>query len=407
MIGKVAHMQDIEGGVTAVGGFSAAGMSSGIKKDGRPDLALLISQTPAVAAAVFTQHQFQAPPLLLNKTHLGSGQGRAVIINSGNANAFTGKRGYQDALTMAQTTAKALGIQTRHVYVASTGIIGEFLPINRIQATIPALVSRLSENGGHAAAEAIGTTDTFVKEAAVVGKIGKSEIRVGGMAKGSGMVCPNMATMLAFLTTDVSIQPKLLQEGLRLVCSNTFNAITVDGAISTNDMVLCFANGRQGPEIVSKGAAYRQFIALLEAVSLKLAKMIVKDGEGATKFIAVQVMGASNVESARRVANAIANSNLVKTAFYGEDTNWGRIVAAAGGAGVPIDPKCLDISFGTVTLVEKGVYQGVAVEEAVSALLKKPEITLTLHLHAGSAQATVWMSDLSTEYIRINASYRS
>ena len=400
-------MQEIKGGITAVDGFTAAGAFAGIKKNGRPDLALVFSETPCVAAGVFTKNQFPAPPLLLDRAHLRTRRGQAIIVNSGNANAFTGDRGYEDAEAMADATAQALGISRKSVYVASTGVIGEFLPIDKIKKSIPDLAAQLSREGGLSAAEAIMTTDTFSKEAAFSGAVGKGEVRIGGMAKGSGMIHPNMATMLGFLATDAAIAPPLLQEALRAAVDRSFNRITVDGDTSTNDMVLCFANGKSGRPITTKGKAYREFALLLEAAALSLAKQIVKDGEGATKSIEIVVTGAPDDRSGHRIAEAIAKSSLVKTAFFGEDANWGRIVAAIGNAGIRLDPKKLDLAFGAVPLLLKGIHQGKGVESEVTALLKKREIQVNVNLHAGKGRATVWTSDLSFDYIKINASYRN
>jgi glutamate N-acetyltransferase/amino-acid N-acetyltransferase len=400
-------MQEIKGGITAVEGFTASGLFAGIKKNGRPDLALVYSEIPSVAAGVFTKNQFPAPPLLLNRSHLRKHQGQAIIVNSGNANAFTGDRGYHDAEAMAEATAEALGISKKLVYVASTGVIGEFLPIDKIKKSIPELAGQLSKEGGRAAAEAIMTTDTFLKEVALVGKVGNSEIRIGGIAKGSGMIHPNMATMLAFLVTDAAIAPSLLQEGLRTAVDRSFNRITVDGETSTNDMTLCFANGRCGRLIKTKGKAYREFVALLEAATLSLAKMIVKDGEGATKLIEIEVAGAPNDRAAHRIAETVARSSLVKTAFFGEDANWGRIVAAIGNAGVRLDPKKLDLAIGEVPILLGGIHQGKESESNVAPVLKQREILIRLNLHSGKGRAAVWTSDLSFDYIKINASYRS
>lgn len=400
-------MELIEGGVTAVDGFTASGIFAGIKKVERPDLALIFCETACNVAGVFTRNRFPAAPLLLDRKHLRKKKGQAIIANSGNANAFTGERGERDAEAMAEAAARVLGVPIESVYVASTGVIGEFLPIDKITGAVPRLASQLSRSGGRAAAEAIMTTDTFLKEVAFVGKVGREEVRVGGIAKGSGMIHPNMATMLGFLATDAAMEPRLLQEALRQAVNRSFNCITVDGDTSTNDMVLCFANGRRGKEIRSRGAAYNQFAALLEAACLSLAKMIVRDGEGATKMIEIRVTGARSDSAARRIAESIACSSLVKTAFFGQDANWGRIVAAIGNAGVPVDPEQIDLTFGSVMLVRKGVYQGKDAESKVAALLKQREIALTVHLHSGRGQAAFWTSDLSLDYVKINAAYRS
>lgn len=400
-------MEQIEGGITAVDGFMAAGTFAGIKKVEKPDLALIFSETVCNVAGVFTRNRFKAAPLLLDRKHLRKKRGRAILANSGNANAFTGARGDRDAEAMAEAAARALTVPIESVYVASTGVIGEFLPIEKITGAVPRLASQLSQGGGRAAAEAIMTTDTFPKEIALVGQVGREAARVGGMAKGSGMIHPKMATMLAFLATDAAIQPRLLQEALRQAVDRSFNCITVDGDTSTNDMVLCFANGQRGKEIRSKGGAYSQFVSLLEAACLSLAKMIVRDGEGATKQVQINVTGGRNDSAARRVAESIARSNLVKTAFFGQDANWGRIVAAIGNAGVPVDPDHIDLVFGPVALVRKGVYQGKEAESRVATLLKQREIELTIDLRSGKGQATFWTSDLSLGYIKINAAYRT
>lgn len=400
-------MEQIEGGITAVEGFMAAGTFAGIKRVEKPDLALIFSETVCNVAGVFTKNRFPAAPLLLDRKHLRKKKGQVIIANSGNANAFTGARGERDAEAMAEAAARALNVPVESVYVASTGVIGEFLPIEKITGAVPRLASQLSGSGGRRAAEAIMTTDTFPKEIALVGKVGREEVRVGGIAKGSGMIHPNMATMLAFLATDAAIEPRLLQEALRNAVDHSFNCITVDGDTSTNDMVLCFANGRRGKEIRSKGAAYNRFAALLEGACLSLAKMIVRDGEGATKLIEIKITGARSDAAARKVAESIARSSLVKTAFFGQDANWGRIVAAIGNAGVPVQPERIDLSFGPVALLRKGAYQGKDAESRVAALLKQREIGLTIDLHSGKGCATFWTSDLSLDYVKINAAYRS
>lgn len=400
-------MERIEGGITAVEGFSAAGTFAGVKKVEKADLALIFSETVCNVAGVFTKNRFPAPPLLLDRKHLRKRKGQAILANSGNANAFTGERGYRDAEAMAAAAARALSVPVESVYVASTGVIGEFLPIEKITGAVPRLVSQLSHGGGRAAAEAIMTTDTFSKEIALAGEVGRQEVKIGGIAKGSGMIHPNMATMLAFLATDAAIQPHLLQEALRQAADRSFNRITVDGDTSTNDMVLCFANGRRGREIRSKGRAYNQFVSLLEGACLSLAKMIVRDGEGATKLVEITVTGARSDSAARRIAESIARSNLVKTAFFGQDANWGRIVAAIGNAGVPVEPERINLSFGPVALLRKGVYQGKEAEAKVADLLKQREVELGVHLHSGKGHAAFWTSDLSFDYVKINAAYRS
>jgi glutamate N-acetyltransferase/amino-acid N-acetyltransferase len=400
-------IREIAGGITAINGFTASGLSAGIKKNGRPDLALIVSRTPCQVAAVFTKNRCPASSITFNKAQLRTGMGRAIIANSGNANAATGIQGMKNTKQIGKTIAHALDIPLQSVYVASTGVIGEPLPMDKLQQAIPNLVAALSRKGSHAAAEAILTTDKRVKEVALVGPVGGSTVRIGGITKGSGMIHPNMATMLAFLTTDVAMESALLQEALKAVSDRTFNCITVDGETSTNDLVILFANGQAG-KIRKKGAAYDQFVALLEAVCLRLAKQIVQDGEGATKLIEVSVGGAPRSNKmARQIAFSVARSSLVKTAFFGEDANWGRIVAAIGNAGAPVRMERLDILFGKTPLLRGGVYQGKQAEELASAHLKEKEVTLSIHLHSGPGTATVWSSDLSYDYVKINAAYRS
>ncbi|MEK7286330.1 MAG: bifunctional glutamate N-acetyltransferase/amino-acid acetyltransferase ArgJ [Nitrospirota bacterium] len=401
-------IQNIKGGITAVAGFSAAGISSGIKKNGRPDLALILSEKPCMAAAVFTKNQCPASSITFNKSLLRSKKGQAIIVNSGNANAATGVQGMCDTKRMVASAAKQLGISQRLVYVASTGVIGEPLPIEKIEQAMPLLSKALSNQGGQLAAEAIMTTDTFVKEVAAVGKVGRKEVRIGGIAKGSGMIHPNMATMLAFLTTDVTILPDLLQAALREVTDRTFNCTTVDGETSTNDLVILLANGQGKADLISKrGEAFRQFVSILYEVCKQLSKMIVLDGEGATKFITVDVVGAKSNRAAREIAFSIAKSSLVKTAFFGQDANWGRIVAAIGNTPSKINLSKLDITFGAIRLIRNGVYQGKVVEARVSEYLKKKEVSLSVDLKSGSGRSTVWTSDLSYDYVKINAAYRS
>jgi len=396
-----------DGGITSVAGFQAAGLSAGIKKGGALDLALIFADTPCTVAALFTKNQFCAAPLLLNKKHLKEGEGQAIIVNSGNANAFTGKQGMCDAEAMARATGKQLGLPMESVYVASTGVIGEKLPVSRILNSIPALSTALSEGGSQAAASAIMTTDTFSKEVAWEGPVGDVHIRIGGIAKGSGMVHPDMATMLAFLSTDVNMEATLLQDALREAVDYSFHCITIDGDTSTSDMVLLFSNGKKGAPIQAKDRRYKQFLALLKVACLSLAKMLVRDGEGATKLVCIQVQGAKNHTEAHKIASSIARSLLVKTALFGEDANWGRIVAAIGNAGVPVLEEEIDLAFGNIPLLSGGVYLGKDAEAQVSAYLKKQELELSLSLHSGEGSANVWTSDLSYDYVKINASYRS
>ncbi len=398
----------LDGGITMVDGFQAAGYSAGIKKAGNLDLALIFSETPCTVAALFTKNRLPAAPLLLNKQHLKkNGKGQAVIINSGNANAFTGTQGKRDAETMARETARHLFIEKTAVYVASTGVIGQNLPIERITEGLPTLVSSLSKDGGLEAAEAIRTTDTYPKETAVEGRVGKNNIRIGGISKGCGMIHPNMATMLAFLSSDISMAPHLLQAALKEAVKVSFNRITVDGETSTNDMILLFANGKKGGVIHTKGTRFRQFVDILTQACSLLAKMLVRDAEGGTKFIEICVTRTRDQRSAELICAAIAGSILVKTAFFGEDANWGRIIAAIGNAGIRVKPEEIDLSFGTIKLVKKGIYLGKRVESEVNSYLKGKKLLLTISLDSGLCSARRWTSDLSLDYIKINAFYRS
>ncbi len=397
----------VAGGITAVDGFLASGLPSGIKKKGQLDLALIYAEDPCHVAGLFTKNTFCAAPLLLDKKHLEKGMGRAIIVNSGNANAYTGKQGEEDAMAMALKTAQTLHIPIESVYVASTGVISERLPINKILSAIPSLSDSLSEAGGQKAAEAIMTTDTYFKEIAFEGKIGQQTVRVGGIAKGSGMIHPNMATMLVFLSSNIAMEKHLLQEALTEAVDASFHRITIDGDTSTNDMVLLFANGKKKYQIKTKALLYRRFVALLKTTCLSLAKMLVKDAEGATKLIEISVTGAQNNQAADALAFTIAKSLLVKTAFFGQDANWGRIVAAIGNSGVQVSAEEIDLYFGSIQLVKKGLYLGKEVEKEVGTYLKAPELHLRLSLQSGSGKATVWTSDLSFDYVKINALYRT
>jgi len=337
-------MKILRGGITSVNGFLASGVSCGIKKDSKLDLALIFSEKVSAAAGLFTTNRFIAPPLILTKKNLRKGTGQAVIINSGNANAATGSRGYEDAIEMGVLTARELGIDSSLVSVASTGVIGEPLPMDKIRSGIDLAVNGLKKNGGKDAARAIMTTDIFFKETAVRRMIGGKEVTVGGIAKGSGMIHPNMATMLAFIVTDAAISSTLLKNSLRKATDLSFNMITVDGETSTNDMVLCLANGMSGANEIKEGSSeLNEFQSLLEYACLSLAKMIVKDGEGATKFVTITVDSARNFKDAKKIAMSVGRSLLVKTAFFGEDANWGRFMAAIGYSGVKVDEGKIDI----------------------------------------------------------------
>jgi glutamate N-acetyltransferase/amino-acid N-acetyltransferase len=408
-VSTVSAVKTIAGGVTTPRGFRASGVSAGIKARGGLDLALLVSDRPATTAAVFTTNRAQAAPVVVSREHLerSGGVTRAVIVNSGCANACTGESGLQVARAMAEETAKLVGCSSDQVLVSSTGVIGVALDINRIRQALPAAFGSLAADQGSLAAQAIMTTDPFPKEAAVrltleAGSPG--EIAVGGMAKGSGMIEPMMATMLAFLTTDAAVPPPLLNRALREVVDATFNAITVDGECSTNDCVMLLANGASGVPVDETN--YGVFVAALRAVSQELAIGIVRGGEGATKLVTVTVTGAASPDEARRAAKAIANSPLVKTAIHGGDPNWGRLIAVAGRAGVQFELNRAAVTIGPVRLFKDGRPYDEAAPEAAE-YLKGRDIAVSVELGAGAASSTVWTCDLSAEYVRINAEYRT
>jgi len=404
---RLDEIQECAGGVTAAKGFVAGGLYCGIRKV-KKDIALVHSTTPAIAAGVFTLNKVVAAPLVVDKLQLQkSNVCSAIVINSGNANACTGEQGLKDAWTMVDTTARALHLPQEQVLISSTGVIGQYLPMEKINKGIRELSSKLTTDGNKDAAEAIMTTDLFTKECAVRFSVGSSTIMVGGMAKGSGMIAPNMATMLAFVTTDAVIAPTALQAALNFANNQSFNRITVDGDMSTNDMVLVLANGSaKNAEIRENTSAFQQFLSALQYVLIKLAKMIVRDGEGATKFVEILVQGARTEEEAAQAARAVANSNLVKTALHGADANWGRILAAVGYSGIEFNPAQVSISFNDL-LVFKPNYEIVLDEEKAKAALSQEHVTVRIDLHQGSAQACIWTCDLSKEYVSINASYRS
>lgn len=400
-------LNEIEGGVTAPQGFRAGGLYCGIRK-AKKDLGIIFSDRPAAVAGVFTLNKTQAAPILVCKTLLKrSSLCSAVVVNSGNANACTGERGLNDAWTMVRTTAEALNVPEDRVMVSSTGVIGQYMPIEKITAGIRQLAGQLSRNGNNDAAEAIMTTDTYPKQVAVKFTLGSAVVTVGGMAKGSGMIAPNMATMLAFITTDVAIDQPLLQKALVSANNRSFNRITVDGDMSTNDMALMLANGRaQNKPFSEDSEEYKLFSAALEYVMIKLAKMIARDGEGATKLIEVVVKGAPTETEAAKAAGAVANSNLVKTAIHGADANWGRILAAVGYSGIDFNPDDVEISFNDLPVLKRN-YEIVLDEEKAKQALSQENVVVTVNLNHGEQSARFWTCDLTKEYIHINASYRS
>ena len=398
----------VSSGVTTPQGFKAAGISVGIKRSAEQlDLALLVSDTPATAAAVFTISRAQAAPILISREHLERSQGttRAIIVNSGCANACTGDEGLQVAREMASETARLLGCRPEEVLVASTGVIGVALPIDKLKRGLPAAIAALGANQGGAAARAIMTTDPFPKEAAAYMLAEGRTIGIGGMAKGSGMIEPMLATMLGFLTTDAAVPKRLLDRALREAVEDTFNAITVDGECSTNDCVMILANGVSGVTIDETN--YFEFVGALTAVCRALALGIVRGGEGATKLVTVTVTGAASSDEARKAAKAIANSPLVKTAVHGGDPNWGRLVAVAGRAGVAFELSRAAVTIGSTVLFRDGRPYDEGAPRAADYLKANTDVQLSVDLGAGSASSTVWTCDLSAEYVRINADYRT
>jgi glutamate N-acetyltransferase/amino-acid N-acetyltransferase len=399
--------------ISLVPGFRAAGISCGLKPGSELDLALVVADVPCTSAAVFTTNRVQAAPVLYDRQLLdGGGTMRGVVINSGCANACTGARGLRDAAETARLVEAGMGLRADSVLVMSTGVIGQYLPMDKIAAGIRTASQALSVEGGHAAAQAIMTTDTEPKEAAVRFRITDREVTVAGMCKGSGMIHPNMATMLGVLVTDVAIEQALLQRALREVVDLTFNKVTVDGDTSTNDTVALLANGLAGNQPISTESdeAYGAFRDALLEVAATLAIALAADGEGATKLITVHVTGASDPGAAATVAKSIANSTLVKTAVYGEDANWGRVLCAAGYSGIAIDPArlALWLTDGRLTLHLVRGGEPFEVDESVaSEILASDRIAFRLDLGQGSAEATVWTCDLTHAYVDINAHYRT
>lgn len=389
-------------------GFSFSTAEAAIKKPGRKDLALIFSEVPATAAAVFTTSSVKAAPVLVSREHIAGGTAQALIVNSGNANACTGETGMVVARETARLVADGLGIAVEAVQVCSTGVIGVQMPMKRIEEALPALVDGLSSGTLDDIAQAIMTTDTFPKMEAGSGVAGGVSYTIAGIAKGAGMIMPNMATMLSFIITDAAVEPGFLDSAFRTAVNRSFNAITVDGDMSTNDTCLVMANGMANNPVITEGSAEgNTFAAILNDVLLSLAKQIVKDGEGATKFVEIRVSGAKDDADAKRAAMAIANSSLVKTAFFGQDANWGRIFAAIGYSGAEVDQSRLSLSFDAVCMAKDGIFAGDDAETRGTEVLKQKEFTVAVDMGIGTGCATVYTSDLTHEYISINADYRS
>lgn len=392
-----------------VAGFKAGAVRAGIRGKDRLDVALIFSEAPAAAAGVFTTSKVKAAPVLLDMEYLQKGKAQAIIVNSGIANACTGETGMTLARETSALVGRQLGIPDNLVMVASTGVIGQQLELSIFENCMNALVASLRNDGFGDVSRAMMTTDTLPKTARREVEISGKKVTLLGLAKGAGMIMPNMATMLSFIVSDAMVSSAVLQSILQKSVDQSFNAITVDGDTSTNDTVLLLANGKAGnPEITSVNSEEAElFHRSLDDLCLDLALQIVKDGEGATKCITVHVKGAPGVQEADQAARTVANSSLVKTAFFGEDANWGRIIAALGRAGIEFDPYRVDISFDDTMMVRDGLGLGIEQEKKATLVLKKPEFSVTIDLKNGEAEAKVYTCDLSVEYIKINADYRS
>lgn len=389
-------------------GYRYSTVEAAIKKPGRRDMALIVSDLPAVAAAVFTTNRVVAAPVILSRRRIEKGKCRAILVNSGNANACTGDQGLADASRTSRMVADALGIDPDSIQVASTGVIGVPLPMDRISRSIPPLVDGVGRSSLDEVARAIMTTDTFPKVAHRTISLDGIPCTISGVAKGAGMIQPNMATMLSFILTDAAVDRGWLDQVFREGVDRSFNTITVDGDTSTNDTALILANGAAGtPPLVAGSPGADLFATALHDLLLELAMMIVKDGEGATKVVTVRVRGALTVDDARRAARAIANSSLVKTAFFGEDANWGRIFAAAGYSGAEFDQSRTDLWFDDVQMVSGGLFAGGDAEARGTEVMKRPQFTVTVDFRMGDAEAVIHTCDLTHEYVSINADYRT
>jgi glutamate N-acetyltransferase/amino-acid N-acetyltransferase len=398
---------ETNGGITEPAGFKAAGIKAGMKM-GKKDMCMIFSEVPAATAGVFTLNQVAAAPVIIDKLQLSRNQYySAIVVNSGVANACTGEQGMKDGWETISHASKVLNIDEKEILISSTGVIGKNLMMDKIKKGIEICSRNLSKDNHKDAAEAIMTTDTFPKEYSIRTNINGYEIAIGGMAKGSGMIKPNMATMLAYLTSNVNIKPSLLNEALHRAVNKSFNRISVDNDTSTNDTVIIMANGLSGVPVIDKfNESFEIFYIALEKVCITLAKMIVKDGEGAKKFIEVNIKGANSEEEAVKIARSIADSYLVKTAIHGEDANWGRIIAAAGYSGVTFKPEKILLKINDLVILEPEFKQ-VFSEKDAKETLSQNEIKIQLDLGQGSSEVSIWTCDLSKDYISINANYRS
>ena len=401
-------MKKIDGWVTAPQGFLAAGVKAGIKASGNHDVAVIYSTVPAATGAVFTQNKMCAAPVLVSREVAQEAVAQAIIVNSGCANACTGEQGLLDAREMQTFAADLLGIEPQNVYVCSTGVIGHFLPMDKIKNGLADAVDVMDENEGESCAMAIQTTDTFIKRAAYEFEVGGKTSRIAGIAKGAGMIHPNMATMLTFLTTDAAIAPDVLKRAVKAAADKSFNMVVVDGDTSTNDSMIVLANGLAENEIIfsEEHPDYQAFFEALVTCAQDLAKLIARDGAASTKFLEVNVVGAATWKDAKAAAMAIAKSPLVKTAFFGEDPNWGRIVCAAGYSGAVMNADKVNLSIGGVRLVENGMNCNIPLT-SLTDIMSEHDITMTIDMAAGNECATVWTCDFSYEYVKINGEYHT
>ncbi|MFC1607269.1 bifunctional glutamate N-acetyltransferase/amino-acid acetyltransferase ArgJ [Candidatus Latescibacterota bacterium] len=398
-------MIDISGGITAPRGFRAGATDCGIKDNDKLDLTILMSDSPATCAGMFTTNRVKGAPVLVSRENVKNGSAQAIIANSGNANVCNGEHGFTSAFSMIEETAGVLKIDSSDVLVASTGVIGRRFPIEKVLKGIPLAASDLSTDGGERAARAIMTTDTVHKQTSIEVGIGGEIVRIGAIAKGAGMICPTLATMFCFVTTDAAIETAALRKALKSAVSASFNCITVDGDMSTSDTVLILANGEAGNvPLKSRSRAFDIFTEALTEVCLRMAKALVQDAEGATRLITIRVTGASGREDAHRVGMSVANSPLVKTASFGSDPNWGRIICAIGYSGVPVDEHLVTIAINGVTLYETGKVLPMD-EPAMRKNMSNQEINIDIDLGMGQAESVVYTSDLSYEYVKINAEY--
>lgn len=401
-------MKAIEGSITSPKGYIGAGIKAGLKKSGKEDLAMLVSEVPASVGAVFTQNKMAAAPVIVSRRVVEKGIVRALIVNAGCANACTGQQGLVDAQAMVRMTAELLAVPDDQVLVCSTGVIGQYLPMGKVAAGIKSVYGELAQEKGEDVALAIQTTDTFIKKNCYELTLGGKTVTIAGIAKGAGMIHPNMATMLGFVTTDAAVAPAMLQKAAKQAADDSFNLVVVDGDSSTNDTFAVIANGMAGNSLIDSvdHPDYPAFYQALLTVAQDLAKLIAHDGEGATKFLEVKVSGAVSREEAKCAAMAIAKSPLVKTAFFGEDPNWGRIVCAAGYSGAAMDAEKVSLTIGGISVVKNGMGD-VADEAALHEAMTQHDILMEINLAVGDASISVWTCDLTYEYVKINGEYHT